>query len=59
MVDICRNRTLGIMGQQVLAQQECTRDEEWQLLRTVLIDLATRAQVGALISDREALRHRA
>ena len=47
MVDVQKNRTLGIMGQQMLAQQECTRDEEWQLLHVVLMDLATRAQVGA------------
>ena len=48
-MDARRSRTLGLMGQQVLAQQECARDEEWRLLRVVLIDLATRAQAGMLI----------
>lgn len=58
VVDERWGMTLGLMGQRVLARQECTRDDEWQLLHMVLIDLTTRAQVrgASAIACRRTVR---
>lgn len=48
MVDERSRRCLGVMGGVLKGRRECTRDEEWQLMRMTVIDFKGGSEVSFL-----------
>lgn len=46
LLDADSNTCFGIMGRQLTAERECTRDVEWKLLYVTIIDFRTNSEVS-------------